>query len=248
MWSEFVTEDEQHVEGAPGRWSPLPDGRPGLRVRAEQTDGIRLGDVIVDGEATLFASEVDGPSVAVFPDGSEGVAFSPDGKRYMLRVWNPASPWAQRFHDIAAFPEDPDWVVEATVTPIAVGSTMPIDRTREALPVDTPALATLEFSKDGATYRLVATVPGPEPDEILVHFRDGTSGTESYGAGRALWLDLDDVAVPGVITLDFNRATLMPCSFSRAWNCPLPPRENTLPVPVRAGERHAVDVAGDALL
>ena len=247
VWSEFVTQGDQRVDGAPGRWSPSSDGQNGLVVRADIDDGIGIGDAIVDGVATLFADAVDGPAVATFPDGAEGTVFSPDGSRFMLRVWNPDSPWAQRFHDIASFEEDPSWVVDATITPTASGSTMPIDRTREAVPVETSFVATVEFTKDGQTLRLVATVPGAG-ERVLLHFRDSTSGVESYGAGRCLWLDNAVVAEPGVIALDFNRATLMPCSFSRAWNCPLPPPQNTLPIEVRAGERHAVDVAGHPLL
>jgi len=37
--------------------------------------------------------------------------------------------------------------------------------------------------------------------------------------------------------LDFNRAYNPSCAFSSLYNCPIPPRENVLAVPVRAGER-----------
>ena len=50
------------------------------------------------------------------------------------------------------------------------------------------------------------------------------------------------------LAAEFNYATPLPCSFSRAWNCPIPPLENRLRVPIEAGERFAVDRDGVPLL
>lgn len=116
---------------------------------------------------------------------------------------------------------------------------------RHPEPVEVPVVADVEFTRDGQTYRLAATAAGPDRDLLFVHFRDATSGVQSYGAGRGLRFPADH---EGTVRLDFNRATLLPCSFSRARNCPLPPAENTLPIPVRAGERHAADAEGAPLL
>ena len=249
FWGDFVTEVDQHVDGAPGRWSPRDAGLPGLLVRAGVEEGIRIGGAVVDGEAILRAHEADGPTVAEFPDGAEGIIFTYDGSKYALQVWNQASPWAQRFHDIAAFDEDPTWIVRATVTPAEPGRTVSIIHHRDPVPVDVPVVAALQFERDGVTHQLVATAAGPSRDRLLVHFRDTTSGNESYGAGRSLWIDVHDVLDgSGETVLDFNRAALLPCSFSTAWNCPIPPEENTLTIPVRAGERHAVDRDGVPLL
>ena len=249
FWGDFVTEVDQHVDGAPGRWSPRDAGLPGLLVRAGVEEGIRIGGAVVDGEAILHADEADGPTVAEFPDGAEGIIFTYDGSKYALQVWNQASPWAQRFHDIAAFDEDPTWIVRATVTPAEPGRTVSIIHHRDPVPVDVPVVATLQFERDDVTHQLVATAAGPSRDRLLVHFRDTTSGNESYGAGRSLWIDVHDVLDgSGETVLDFNRAALLPCSFSTAWNCPIPPEENTLTIPVRAGERHAVDRDGVPLL
>jgi uncharacterized protein (DUF1684 family) len=40
----------------------------------------------------------------------------------------------------------------------------------------------------------------------------------------------------GRFELDFNRAYNPYCAYNDAWRCPLPPRDNWLAVPVRAGE------------
>jgi len=75
---------------------------------------------------------------------------------------------------------------------------------------------------------------------LFLPFRDGTSGTETYGGGRYL-LDTVKGADLGLsednLTLDFNFSYHPSCSYQPAWVCPLPPAANTLPVPVRAGER-----------
>lgn len=246
VWGDFVVEPDQRVQGAPGFWSPLT-AEAGLRVRAEAGDGIRIDGEVVDGEATLYLDEADGPALAEFAGGGEGVIFTYDASKYALQVWNPLSDWASRFGDIAAYDEDPTWVVVVTVRPVAPGRTVTITHHRDPLPVEVPVVAEVEFEREGRSHRLVATGGGPFADRLIVHFRDATSGTESYGAGRSVWIAAAAVDA-GHTLLDFNRAMLLPCSFSLAWNCPLPPVENTLTIPVRAGERQAVDLHGIPLL
>jgi uncharacterized protein (DUF1684 family) len=63
--------------------------------------------------------------------------------------------------------------------------------------------------------------------------RDATAGSETYAASRFL---IGDPA-GDTITLDFNRAHNPPCAFTDFAICPLPPRENRLSFPIRAGER-----------
>ena len=79
----------------------------------------------------------------------------------------------------------------------------------------------------------------------MLHFTDGTSGHASYGSGRNVRIPADR---SGAVSIDFNYATLLPCSFSRAWNCPIPPLENRMRVPIEAGERFAVDRDGVPML
>jgi uncharacterized protein (DUF1684 family) len=65
-------------------------------------------------------------------------------------------------------------------------------------------------------------------------FRDQTSGKETYGAGRFLYADPPR---DGKVILDFNKAYNPPCAFNPYTTCPLPPKQNRLPVPIRAGEQ-----------
>lgn len=94
----------------------------------------------------------------------------------------------------------------------------------------------LQFTLQGAAYTLTAFVAADDPgrQRLFVPFRDLTAGTETYPAGR--YLDLDRTAT-GLYDLDFNRAYQPYCYFDPQYDCPIPPEENRLPVPIRAGER-----------
>ena len=65
-------------------------------------------------------------------------------------------------------------------------------------------------------------------------FRDLTSGNDTYPAARFLYADAP--GADGWTTIDFNRAYNPPCAFNPYTTCPLPPRENRLPVRIEAGE------------
>lgn len=69
---------------------------------------------------------------------------------------------------------------------------------------------------------------------LFLPFRDATSGKETYGAGRYLDLELNE---DGTVSLDFNYAYNPYCAYSDAYSCPLPPVENWLTVPIKAGEK-----------
>ena len=69
---------------------------------------------------------------------------------------------------------------------------------------------------------------------LFVPFRDATSGKETYGSGR--YIDLRE-NTSGVYDLDFNRAYNPSCAYGRGFSCPVPRAENTLSVPISAGEK-----------
>lgn len=69
---------------------------------------------------------------------------------------------------------------------------------------------------------------------LFIPFRDATTGKESYGGGRYL-----DFQIPAKknVQLDFNRIYNPYCVYSYRYSCPIPPEENTLTVPIKAGEK-----------
>jgi len=92
-----------------------------------------------------------------------------------------------------------------------------------------------ELTLDGKQARVHAYQSAERDDpSIFIPFRDGTSGKESYGAAR--YLDLE-VEHDDSYAVDFNYAYNPYCAYSDDYVCPLPPQENWLSVPIRAGEK-----------
>lgn len=72
-------------------------------------------------------------------------------------------------------------------------------------------------------------------DYLFIPFRDLTSGKETYGGGRYI-----DLTIPSDSTLviNFNKAYHPYCAYTEGYNCPIPPRENTLSVKIEAGVKY----------
>lgn len=95
--------------------------------------------------------------------------------------------------------------------------------------------ARLRFAMNGQPCELTAyKLVGGSGKSLFIPFRDATSGHSTYGGGRYI-----DVEVPTgkTLELDFNRAYNPMCSYSPAYNCPIPPAENKLRVAIEAGEK-----------
>ena len=82
--------------------------------------------------------------------------------------------------------------------------------------------------------REVALAAYDQGHELFIPFRDGTSGDETYGAGR--YVEAHPIGHDRY-EVDFNTAYNPYCAYNEDWSCPLPPRENWLDIPIRAGER-----------
>lgn len=75
-------------------------------------------------------------------------------------------------------------------------------------------------------------------DYLALMFTDKTTGDETYEAGRYIDLDIDDIK-NNQLVIDFNKAYNPYCAYVKGkYNCPIPPRENYLPVAIEAGEKN----------
>lgn len=103
----------------------------------------------------------------------------------------------------------------------------------------------LVFEATGSAHRLTSflTHGSGGYDVLFVPFRDGTSGVETYGAGR--YVEVPYEADEDEFELDFNFAYNPTCAFSPAYDCPYPPASNRLDVEVRAGEMVPFDKPAD---
>jgi uncharacterized protein (DUF1684 family) len=136
---------------------------------------------------------------------------------------------------LAYFPVDPAYTVPAVLQPNG-------DRAAMIMPTSTGGqrqmrrVGSLGFTLKGQPFKLTAFVEADAPnvDHLFVPFTDLTSGTETYPGGR--YLDLDRNAT-GLYVIDFNRAYHPFCYYNPSYDCPFPPAENRLKIPIRAGER-----------
>lgn len=72
---------------------------------------------------------------------------------------------------------------------------------------------------------------------LFLPFRDATNADLTYGGGR--YIDLLKSEVEGKSpVLDFNKCYNPWCHYSEGYNCPIPPVENTLELPILAGEKN----------
>ena len=85
----------------------------------------------------------------------------------------------------------------------------------------------------GGAERWLVVLHGEE-DDLYIPFSDTTCGSETYGGGR--YVRVRPVGDDELI-VDFNRATNPACAYDPEFSCPLPPVDNRLTVPVRAGEK-----------
>lgn len=136
---------------------------------------------------------------------------------------------------LAYFSIDESYAVPASLEPSE-------DRSRIEVPTSIgkirqlERIGTLKFSLKGQSVRLTAfrDLESREVNRLFVPFADLTSGTETYQAGR--YMELDPTPT-GIYVVDFNVAYNPYCYYSPEYDCPFPPKENRLEVPIRAGEK-----------
>ena len=133
------------------------------------------------------------------------------------------------------FPIEPDYKASAVLTPTDDTSVMDVPTSTGAIR-KMRRVGSLDFSLKGQSLRLTAFVEvgARDMNHLFVPFRDLTSGAETYPGGR--YLDLSRNAT-GIYEIDFNRAYFPSCYYSPTYECPIPPIENRLTIPVKAGER-----------
>jgi len=93
------------------------------------------------------------------------------------------------------------------------------------------------FELQGKSLKLLLLQAEDEVDlrNFFLAFADGTSADETYGGGRYINLRQDGSSS---ITIDFNLAYNPYCAYNPDFACPIPPKENILEIPIRAGEKN----------
>ena len=152
-------------------------------------------------------------------------------ERYGIRLRDFENPALRKFQGIESFPADIKWNIQAEyhtfgesieiLIPTVIGTIE-----RKLCP------GVLRFQVGGIEQELYPTRSG---EKLFIVFADETSGFETYGGGRFLYIK--DPGKDKSVSINFNRAYNPPCVFTPYATCPLPPRENILSVRIEAGEK-----------
>lgn len=154
-----------------------------------------------------------------------------------LRDLNSAA--LSQFKGIARFPVDTAWKLEAVLDTLNRSAGVAITNVLGQTNVERSA-GKLLFTLHNKTYSLDALEEG---DELFIIFGDATNGESTYPSGRFLYAPKPGPS--GKIILDFNKAYNPPCAFTIYATCPLPPKQNLLPIAVTAGEKDYGHHAGN---
>jgi uncharacterized protein (DUF1684 family) len=138
----------------------------------------------------------------------------------------------RKFEGLAYFPDNPSLVIKAKIDRHVEPGVIRMETTKGGEQAYR-RYGAVRFEVDGQATEVTVYEPESGGHELFLPFRDTTSGGESYGAGR--YLDLH--AHGDEIVIDFNYAYNPYCAYNPEWSCPLPPAENWLKVPIRAGEK-----------
>jgi uncharacterized protein len=220
----WLAEGENRVEGLPGTF--VLHGSD-VTLQAAPADGWELAGAPVT-ERVLVSDAAPQPD-RLRVGGRTVMAIVRSGE-VALRVWDRESEALRTFRGLDAFPYDRKLRIEAR------WEAYPQPREVEQPSAAGPAQRALSpgkahFALDGKEWTLEPTQDG---EALLFVFKDATAPRETYGAGRFLVTELPR---DGKVILDFNRAFNPPCAFTPFATCPLPERQNVLPVRIAAGER-----------
>ncbi|MFO8030185.1 MAG: DUF1684 domain-containing protein [Cyclonatronaceae bacterium] len=149
-----------------------------------------------------------------------------------IRLFDDNSPHLQHFDGIDRYEVDRDWRIEARFEPKEEGTTMLIENVLGQM-VEWDVAGSLTFSREGREVTILALGTG---DRLFIPFADATSGSETYPGGRFVYIDRPEPGEPAIV--DFNVSYNPPCAINPHTTCPLPPPQNRMPFPIRAGEKH----------
>jgi uncharacterized protein (DUF1684 family) len=203
----------------------------GTRVQFEPSPDVRvlLKDQPITNAVTLRDdSEPEADELIV---GDVRIVVHVSGDARAIRVRDPNGPLARGFLGFTWFPVDAQYRVVGRLRRDSVPQRFKVLNTYgDQDEYNTEGI--VEFQLLGQKLRLRPFTT--RPNRFYFVFRDASSGQETYETARFLYSDLrpDDTTV-----LDFNMAYNPPCAFNPYTTCPIPLRENRLPVKVLAGEK-----------
>jgi uncharacterized protein len=165
------------------------------------------------------------------------VEIAPGEMGLRAGVYNDANAIAAAFTGIEIYPYNPDFVVAATLVPVAKVEAVTFQTSRGWYK-RFYRVADAVMTVKGQEIRLplyAGAEKMKEIDGLSAFFMDATTGATTYGTGRYMDWSFDPGQFPGTITVNFNEAYNPLCARSPHWNCPV--AIDTLPLAVEAGEK-----------
>jgi uncharacterized protein len=238
-WNEWHCERERYYDDPLG-WVSLT----GLYWLTDEFDTVAdlPGRWRADADAA-YVQAIDGTERLEPAEGAPGLLVEAGDRRIevirrtgavALRVHDPKSPHLKAYNGIPAYAPSERWRVVGTFTAYSEPRIVTTGAVVEGLEHHHNAVGVIAFELAGAAAQLVAF--GGSSASLRVMFRDATSGVTTYPGGRSL--SIDAPGADGTVTLDFNRASNLPCAFTDYATCPVAPSENRLTVAVEAGEKN----------
>src|SRR5579863_9176431 len=220
---------------APDGWlsvaglSWLQEGDNTVDLPNQKSIKLRLDGSKVTYEKRQLKSDAnDHPDVLKFGDIS--LTIIERGGKLGVRLRDPNADARRDFTGCKWFPADPAWRIKAKWVAYPKPKTIAITNIL-GMTDQEPSPGYAEFTLQGKKMTLE---PVLEDGELFFMFKDATSSTVTYGAGRFLYADLPK---GNTVELDFNKAHNPPCAFTAFATCPLPPKQNILTAAIEAGEK-----------
>ena len=151
---------------------------------------------------------------------------------YGIRFRDLNSDIVKNFKGIERFPIDESWKINAKFEAYNPAKEIEVPNVLGQISKE-KSPGTVVFERNGNTHRIDAVDEGG--DRLFLIIADQTSGDETYGGGRFMYVNKPDST--GTILLDFNKAYNPPCVFTKYATCPLPPLQNYLKLRIEAGEK-----------
>jgi uncharacterized protein (DUF1684 family) len=161
------------------------------------------------------------------------VELASRGGQVVCRPRDPNSPMLKAFDGVHTPNYNPSFSFDATFISHDAPKEVVVGTVVEGMTSAYVSPGKLVFEFEGNNYELTAFEKAGSKD-LVVYFKDATSGNLSYGTGRSVTATHQG---NNSYILDFNYAGNFPCAYTDFATCPLAPYENNLPIAIEAGEQ-----------
>jgi len=230
----YATSDDLRLAGAAGAGTIGVFRKRGDRVMfTADSDATVVCDGKPVAEMEVFLPDQETPVVLEF--GALRWFVIQRGPQLFVRARDLESAYARDFPGFDFYTIKPAWRFEAEFVRLKAPTTFTVADVL-GQNVEMKSTGKLKFTHVGETYLIDAVDEG---EKLFVIFGDATNGSETYGAGRFVYVTKPTEG--NTTILDFNKSYNPPCALSDFTTCPLPPKGNILPMAIRAGEREYGD-------